>query len=59
MAQVAMAWVRRQVAVTSPIVGATKLGHLTDAVAACAVQLTDEEVRRLEAAYTPRRPEGF
>ena len=59
MAQVALAWVRRQPAVTSPIVGATKLSHLEDAIAACSVELSDEEADRLEVAYTPRLPEGF
>ena len=59
MAQVALAWVRRQPAITSPIVGATKLQHLTDAIAACDLVLTDEEAARLTAAYTPRLPEGF
>jgi aryl-alcohol dehydrogenase-like predicted oxidoreductase len=39
--------------VTAPIVGATKLGHLQDAIAATAVRLTEEESRRLEAPYRP------
>ncbi|WP_050854329.1 aldo/keto reductase, partial [Bordetella pertussis] len=46
-AQVAMAWLLRQPAVTAPIVGASKPRHLEDAVAALALRLTDEEAARL------------
>jgi aryl-alcohol dehydrogenase-like predicted oxidoreductase len=59
MAQVALAWVARRDAVTAPIVGATKPHHIDDAVAALDLVLTDDEVTRLEAAYTPREPAGF
>ena len=59
MAQVALAWVLRNPAVTAPIVGPTKSHHLPDAVAALDVQLTDDEVAALEAAYTPREPSGY
>jgi len=58
-AQVALAWVMRNPVVTAPIVGATKPGHLTDAVAALDVQLTDDEVTALEAPYRPHAPAGF
>ncbi|AOB38814.1 aldo/keto reductase [Bordetella parapertussis] len=58
-AQVAMAWLLRQPAVTAPIVGASKPGHLEDAVAALALRLTDEEAARLEAAYAPHPVAGF
>ncbi len=58
-AQVALAWVLAQDAVTAPIVGTTKPHHLTDAVAALDLQLTAEELRRLEEPYTPRQPVGF
>jgi aryl-alcohol dehydrogenase-like predicted oxidoreductase len=58
-AQVALAWVRQQAAVTSPIVGATKAGHLDDAIASLEVHLDANELGRLEAPYTPRLPEGF
>ena len=58
-AQVALAWVRQQDAVTAPIVGATKPHHLADAIASLELQLTAEERARLEAPYTPRLPEGF
>ena len=59
MAQVALAWVLKHPVVTAPIVGPTRPGHLADAVAALDLRLTDEEVRRLEAPYTPRTPTGF
>ena len=47
--QIALAWVLRQKAVTAPIVGASKLGHIDDAVSALDVALSDDEVKRLEA----------
>ena len=59
MAQVALAWVLRNPVVTAPIVGPTKPGHLADAAAALDLQLTDKEVQRFEAPYTPRTPTGF
>ena len=49
--QVAMAWVLRNPAITSPIVGASKLGQLEEAVQAVELKLTDEEVAKLEAPY--------
>ncbi|GAA2232764.1 aldo/keto reductase [Herbiconiux moechotypicola] len=58
-AQVALAWVRQQEAVTAPIVGATKPHHIADAVASLEITLTEEELTALEAPYTPRLPEGF
>jgi aryl-alcohol dehydrogenase-like predicted oxidoreductase len=58
-AQVALAWVRQQPAVTAPIVGVTTADHLTDAIASLNLVLTDDELNRLTAAYTPRRPDGF
>lgn len=59
MAQIALAWLRRQPAITSPIVGATRVSHLEDAIAALDLELTDAEAARLEASYTARHPEGF
>src|SRR5690349_23325832 len=50
-AQVALAWLLIKPGVTAPIIGATKLGHLTDALAAEALDLTDDEVKRLEEPY--------
>lgn len=58
-ATVALAWVLRHPAVVSPIIGATKPGHLDAALAALDLQLSDDEVAALEAPYTPRRPVGF
>ncbi|MEN2739726.1 aldo/keto reductase [Microbacterium sp. X-17] len=59
MAQVALAWVLRNPVVDAPIVGATKPNHLPDAVAALHLELTEEEVRALEAPYTVTMPTGF
>jgi len=58
-AQVALAWVLRQPAVTAPIVGATKPGHLEDAIAAVDLELSDDEAAQLEGPYSPRLPAGF
>jgi aryl-alcohol dehydrogenase-like predicted oxidoreductase len=58
-AQVALAWVRQQRAVTAPIVGATKTSHLSDAIASVDLVLTPDELAQLERPYTPREPEGF
>ena len=52
-AQVALAWLMQRPGVTAPIVGATKLGHLQDALAAEQLSLTAEDVRRLEELYVP------
>jgi aryl-alcohol dehydrogenase (NADP+) len=52
-AQVALAWLLAQPGVTAPIVGASKMPHLEEAVAALAIRLTDEERALLESAYQP------
>lgn len=52
-AQVALAWVARNPVVSAPIVGASKPGHLDDAIAALEIELTDDEVARLEGPYLP------
>ncbi|HVN17845.1 MAG TPA: aldo/keto reductase [Dongiaceae bacterium] len=59
MAQIALAWLLSKPGVTAPIVGATKLRHLEDAVAALSVQLTPEETASLEDAYVPHPVLGF
>ncbi len=59
MAQVALAWVLKNPVVSAPIVGATKTHHLTDAVAALDLTLTDDEIAALEDPYTPRLPTYF
>jgi aryl-alcohol dehydrogenase-like predicted oxidoreductase len=58
-AQVALAWLLSKPVVTAPIIGATRLQHLDDAVAALTVTLTAEEVARLEAPYVPHAVVGF
>jgi aryl-alcohol dehydrogenase (NADP+) len=58
-AQIALAWVLSKPVVSAPIVGVTKDAHLDDAVAAVDLQLTDEEIARLEAPYTPHAVVGF
>jgi 1-deoxyxylulose-5-phosphate synthase len=52
-AQIALAWLLGKPAVTAPIVGATRLRHLEDAIAAAEVTLSEDEVARLEAPYRP------
>jgi aryl-alcohol dehydrogenase-like predicted oxidoreductase len=56
-AQVALAWVRQQEAVTAPIVGATKPLHLDDAIASLELVLDADELVALESPYVPRNPE--
>jgi len=58
-AQLALAWVLRQKGVASAIIGATKMPHLDDAVAALSVKLTDDEAKRLEEPYVPHAVAGF
>ena len=58
-AQVALAWMFHKPAVTAPIVGATKLQHLEEAVAALDVKLSDAEIEALEARYVPHPVVGF
>jgi 1-deoxyxylulose-5-phosphate synthase len=56
--QVALAWILAKDAVTAPIIGASKPGHLEDALAALALRLTPEETARLEEPYRPHRVLG-
>src|SRR5271154_4660958 len=58
-AQVALAWLLQKKGVTSPIVGASKPEHLTDAVAALSLKLTAEEIAALEKPYVPHNISGF
>ena len=58
-AQVALAWLLAKPVVTAPIVGATKLHHLDDALASVNVKLSAEEVASLEAPYVPHAVVGF
>ncbi len=58
-AQVALAWLLSRPAVTAPIVGATRSGHVDDAVAAVSLTLTADEVAGLEAPYRPHPIRGL
>jgi aryl-alcohol dehydrogenase (NADP+) len=58
-AQLALAWMLRNPAVTSPIVGVTKASHLSDAIAAVDVVLDDQDVAYLEEPYVPHAVAGF
>lgn len=51
--QIALAWILSKPYVTAPIIGATKIDHLEQAIAAVDIQLTEDEVKRLEEAYKP------
>ena len=57
-AQVALAWVLAQPGVSAPIVGATRLEQLDDAVAALSLELSPEDMRALEAPYVPHAVVG-
>ncbi len=52
--QVALAWVLKNPTITAPIVGASKAHHLSDAVGALEIKLTDDEVKALEKPYKPK-----
>jgi aryl-alcohol dehydrogenase-like predicted oxidoreductase len=53
-AHVALAWLRSKPVVTAPLVGASSIEQIDDAVASLDIELTQEEVQQLEAPYTPR-----
>jgi 1-deoxyxylulose-5-phosphate synthase len=58
-AQVALAWLLSKPVITAPIVGATKLEHLDDAVKSVNVTLSTEEISALEEPYVPHAVVGF
>jgi len=58
-AQIALAWLLAKPMITAPIVGATKLHHLDDALASVTVKLSAEEIAALEAPYVPHEVVGF
>jgi aryl-alcohol dehydrogenase-like predicted oxidoreductase len=58
-AQVALAWLLHKPGVTAPIVGATRIGHLEDALAAEQLSLSEEEIKRLEEPYVPHPVSGI
>ncbi len=57
-AQVALAWVLQKPGITAPIIGATRLEHLDDAVAALSLKLTSDEIGVLESPYVPHAVVG-
>jgi aryl-alcohol dehydrogenase (NADP+) len=57
-AQIALAWLLHKPGVTAPIIGASKMHHLEEAVAAAEIELSDEEMRLLEEPYRPHRVLG-
>jgi len=52
-AQIALAWILHKPGVTAPIIGASKMPHLEDALGALGIELSEEEMQRLEAPYRP------
>ena len=58
-AQVALAWLLAKPVITAPIVGATKLQHLDDALAAVRIKLSEDEIALLEEPYVPHAVVGF
>ncbi|ALV22570.1 MULTISPECIES: aldo/keto reductase [Carnobacterium] len=56
---IALAWLLQKEAVTAPVIGATKMAHLEDAVTALSVKLSNEEVAYLEEPYTPHTIVGY
>jgi aryl-alcohol dehydrogenase-like predicted oxidoreductase len=58
-AQIALAWLLSKPVITAPIIGATKPGHLEDAVASLDVKLSEDEIHRLEEGYQPHPVLGY
>jgi aryl-alcohol dehydrogenase-like predicted oxidoreductase len=58
-AQIALAWLLHKPGVTAPIIGATKMQHLEDAVSALSVTLDSKEIAALEEPYVPHPVAGF
>ena len=54
-AQIALAWMLHKPGITAPIVGASKMYQLDEAIAACDITLSDDEIKALEAPYVPHR----
>jgi 1-deoxyxylulose-5-phosphate synthase len=51
--QIALAWLLNKPHITAPIIGATKMEHLDQAIAALDIKLSDDEIKRLEEPYQP------
>src|SRR6201999_4313667 len=58
-AQIALAWLLHKSVITAPIVGATKLHHLDDALGSLNVKLSADEITSLEEPYVPHAVVGF
>jgi aryl-alcohol dehydrogenase-like predicted oxidoreductase len=58
-AQAALAWLLAKPVITAPIVGATKLHHIDEALASVSVKLSGDEIASLEGAYLPHEVVGF
>ena len=58
-AKLAYAWVMRHPAVTAPIVGATRVEQLSEAIDAAGLKIPDDALAKLDAAYAPREPIGM
>lgn len=58
MAQIALAWLLSKPAVTAPIIGATKMYQLDEALGAVDIELSADEITRLEASYRPHAVKG-
>jgi len=58
-AQIALAWLLSKPVITAPIVGATRLQHLDDAIASVNVKLAEDEINSLEELYVPHAVVGF
>jgi 1-deoxyxylulose-5-phosphate synthase len=58
-AQIALAWLLHKPVITAPIVGATKLEHLDDALGSLEVKLSAEDIAALEEPYAPHAVAGF
>ena len=56
--QIALAWILNQSGITAPIIGATKMNHLEEAITAVDIKLNDEERKRLEEPYVPHKVLG-
>jgi aryl-alcohol dehydrogenase (NADP+) len=58
-AQIALAWALRQPGVSAPIIGASKPGHLEDALAALDLKLDEAEMKALDDSYQPHLPQSL
>jgi aryl-alcohol dehydrogenase (NADP+) len=58
-AQIAIAWILHKPGITSPIIGASKMPHLEEALGTLDIALTDEEIASLEELYIPRPIAGL